>query len=126
MQHICETISIKIRDYMDPLPEVDLIPAEANGLQILQLKVKPGFYTPYYYVGDGQRIAFIRVGDESLPATSEQMMRLVLNGANKTYDSLHTSYRIEDFAFTILANTFKERTQQEWNKKISFIIWACH
>lgn len=117
MQHICETISIKIRDYMDPLPEVDLIPAEANGLQILQLKVKPGFYTPYYYVGDGQRIAFIRVGDESLPATSEQMMRLVLNGANKTYDSLHTSYRIEDFAFTILANTFKERTQQEWNKK---------
>jgi len=27
-------------------------------LRILQLKVNVGHYTPYYYVGDGQRIAF--------------------------------------------------------------------
>lgn len=40
--------------------------------------------------GDGQRIAFVRVGDESLPATAEQMVRLVLKGSNKTFDSLHT------------------------------------
>lgn len=26
VQHVCEAISSKIRDYMDPLPEVDLIP----------------------------------------------------------------------------------------------------
>ena len=115
--HVCEAISSKIRDYMDPLPEVEMIPHDMDGLHILQLKVNAGHYTPYYYVGDGQRIAFVRVGDESLPATAEQMVRLVLKGSNKTYDSLHTDYKVEDYAFTILANTFKDRTKQEWDKK---------
>mgnify|MGYP002519006866 FL=1 len=117
VQYVCESISCKIRDYMDPLPDVEMIPQEINGHEILQLKVCAGSYTPYYYVGDGQRVAFIRIGDESLPATAEQMVRLVLKGSNKTYDSLHTDYKAEDFAFTILANTFKTRTSQEWNKK---------
>ena len=62
---------------MDPLPEVEMIPHDlVVGLRILQLKVNAGHYTPYYYVGDGQRIAFVRIGDESLPATAEQMVRL--------------------------------------------------
>ena len=117
VQHVCEAISSRIRDYMDPLPEVEMIPHDIDGLHILQLKVNVGHYTPYYYVGDGQRIAFVRVGDESLPATAEQMVRLVLKGSNKTYDSLHTDYKVEDYSFTILANTFKKRTNQEWNKK---------
>ena len=117
VQHVCEAISIKIRDYMDPLPEVEMIPHLIDGLHILQLKVNAGHYTPYYYVGDGQRIAFVRIGDESMPATAEQMVRLVLKGSNKTYDSLHTDYKVENYAFTILANTFKDRTKQEWDKK---------
>ena len=117
VQRVCEIISSKIRDYMDPLPEVELLPHSVDGLNILQLKVNTGHYTPYYYVGDGQRVAFIRIGDESLPATAEQMVRLVLKGANKTFDSLHTGYTAEEYTFTILANTFKTRTNQEWNKK---------
>ena len=117
VQYVCETISSKIRDYMDPLPDVEMIPHRIDNLDILQLKINTGSYTPYYYVGDGQRLAFVRVGEESLPATAEQMLRLVLKGSNKTYDSLHTDYNAEDYAFTILANTFKTRTSQEWNKK---------
>lgn len=117
VQHVCEVISSKIRDYMDPLPEVEIIPHDVDGLRILQLKVNLGHYTPYYYVGDGQRIAFVCVGDESISATAEQMVRLVLKGSNKTYDSLHTDYKAEDYAFTILANTFKDRTKQVWDKK---------
>jgi ATP-dependent DNA helicase RecG len=102
---------------MDPLPDVEMIPHRIDGLDVLQLKVKAGNYTPYYYVGDGQRIAFVRVGDESLPATAEQMLRLVLKGTNKTYDSLHTDYKLEDNSFAFLANTFRQRTNQEWDKK---------
>ena len=117
VQYVCETISSKIRDYMDPLPDVEMIPHRIDNQNILQLKVNAGNYTPYYYVGDGQRVAFVRVGEESLPATAEQMLRLVLKGSNKTYDSLHTDYKAEDYAFTILANTLKTRTNQEWNKK---------
>ncbi len=117
VQHVCEIISSRIRDYMDPLPEVDMIPHDIDGLHILQLKVNAGHYTPYYYIGDGHRIAFVRVGDESMPATAEQMVRLVLKGSNKTFDSLATDYKAEDNTFVILANTFKKRTTQEWNKK---------
>ena len=117
VQHVSQSISTRIRDLMDPLPDVELIPHEVEGKKILQIKVSSGHYTPYYYIGDGQRMAFIRVGDESLPATAEQMVRLVLKGSNKTYDSLLTDYKEEDNTFIILANTFKTRTNQEWNKK---------
>ena len=117
VQHVCETISIKIRDYMDPLPEVEMIPHSIDGFQVLQLKVNAGHYAPYYYVGDGQRLAYVRIGDESIPATAEQMVRLVIKGSNKTFDSLNTDYKVDDYSFTILANTFKTRTNQEWDKK---------
>ena len=73
VQRVCEAISSRIRDYMDPLPEVEMIPHDIEGLHILRLKVNAGRYTPYYYVGDGQRIAFVRIGDESLPATAEHL-----------------------------------------------------
>ena len=101
IQHVCQIISSKIRDYMDPLPNVEMFPQRIGNLDILQLKVNAGSYTPYYYVGDGQRVAFVRTGDESLPATAEQMVRLVLKGSNKTFDSLHTDYKVEDYSFTI-------------------------
>ena len=73
----CVTISLAIRDHMDPLPDVEMIPHEIDGFYILQLKVNEGRYTPYYYVGDGQRVAYVRNGDESIPATAEDMVRLV-------------------------------------------------
>ena len=33
-----------------PLPDVEMIPLEQEGKHVLQLKVKEGLYTPYYYV----------------------------------------------------------------------------
>lgn len=119
VQHVCEAISSRIRDYMDPLLEVEMIPHDIDGLHILQLKVNAGHYTPYYYVGDGQRIAFVRVGDESLPATAEQMVRLVLKGSNKTYDSLHTDYKAEDYSFTILGTRSKTVPNKNGTKNTS-------
>ena len=34
IQHVCEAISSKIRDYMDPLPEVEMIPLEVEGKRL--------------------------------------------------------------------------------------------
>ena len=117
IQKVGEKISEGINDRMDPLPDVVMIPHKVDGLDVLQLKVNAGSYTPYYYVGDGQRVAFVRKGSQSVPATAEEMVRLVLKGSNQTYDSLRTDRRIEDHSFAILANTFKERTGQDWDKK---------
>ena len=117
VQHVCEIISSKIRDFIDPLPEVEMIPHVIDGLHILQLKVNAGHYTPYYYVGDGQRVAFVRVGDESIPATAEQMVRLVLKGTNRSYDSLKSESLAKKSTFVILANTFEERTGKNFQRK---------
>lgn len=51
--------------------------------------------------------------DKSLPATAEQMVRIVLKGSNQTYDSLVTDYRAKDNTFIILTNEFKKRTAQD-------------
>ena len=117
VQHVCEIISSKIRDYIDPLPEVEMIPHVIDGLHIFQLKENAGHYSPYYYVGDGQRVAFVRVGDESIPATAEQMVRLVLKGTNRSYDSLKSESLAKKSTFVILANTFEERTGKNFQKK---------
>ncbi|MDY4910320.1 MAG: ATP-binding protein [Sodaliphilus sp.] len=43
VQHVCEVISSKIRDYMDPMPEVEMIPHRTDeGLEVMQLKVNVG------------------------------------------------------------------------------------
>ena len=118
IKRISELISSNMREHLDPVPEIELIPHRLDdGREILQLKVRPGFYPPYYYVGDGQRVAFIRVGDQSVVASAEQMVRLVLKGANKTYDSLPTHHKLEDHTFILLGNEFRNRTDQEWNRK---------
>ena len=117
IQNVSEKISLAIRDRMDPLPEIEMIPHCIDNLNILQVKVKPGRFTPYYYIGDGQRITFVRNGTNSTPATAEEMVRLVLKGSHQTFDSLRTDSRVEDYSFTILGNAFQERTKQEWDKK---------
>lgn len=63
-QHVMETISFLLRDRMDPLPEVEIIPMILDSKTVIQIKVAAGKYTPYYYVGDGQRVAFVRIGDD--------------------------------------------------------------
>ena len=42
---------------MDPLLDVEMIPHNIDGQHILQVTVSAEHYTPYYYVGDGQRVA---------------------------------------------------------------------
>lgn len=120
IQYVGEKISESLNDRMDPLPDVEMIPCRVDGMDVLQLKVYAGNYCPYYYVGDGQRVAFVRRGSQSVPATAEEMVRLVLKGSNRTYDSLRTDKRMEDHSFAILANTFKDRINQDWDKKYLF------
>ena len=37
VQHVSQSISTRIRDLMDPLPDVELIPHEVEGKKILQV-----------------------------------------------------------------------------------------
>ena len=108
-----EKISEAVKSKMDPIPTIDLHIRQEDGKEFILVHVSAGAETPYYYIGDGGRIAFIRVGNESVPATATDLKRLVLRGSNSTYDSLSTLYRFENFAFTKLRSVYRQRTGLE-------------
>ena len=77
-----------------------------------------GRQTPYYYYLDGNRSAFIRIGNESVQAAQHQLLTLVLKGTNSTFDAQRTSAKRSDNSFTILANTFSGRVGQPFDEKM--------
>lgn len=97
-----ERISEEIKTKLDPVPVVNLEYKEIDGKKLILLHVYPGQETPYYYIGDKQRLAFMRIGNESVTADRIQLKALVLKGSGRTYDSLPSNYRFEDMAFTKL------------------------
>ena len=116
-QSDADFISEMMKARLDPVPEVQLIPIEHEGHTLLEVKVKAGTLTPYYYYQDGTRTAYVRVGNESVECNSQQLLSLVLKGTHMTWDSLPTQVDAGKHSFIILANTFREQTHQEWNDK---------
>ena len=108
-----EKISEAIKIKMDPIPQVIMENYTEAGKDFIILKVLPGQETPYYYVADGNRIAYVRVGNESIPADATALKRLVLRGTNMTYDSVVSSYMLQDFSFTKLRSVYRMRTGAE-------------
>jgi len=113
-QKSAEKISELIKARIEPIPVFLLIPHSEDGKAFLELNVKPGTSTPYYYHADGVRIAFSRMGDESIETPSYLLNELILRGRGQTYDSVETGYRKKDFAFTMLNAKFKERTKTDF------------
>lgn len=113
-----EKISEIIKARITPIPEFNLsFVKEANGEVIIVLNVYKGDETPYYYSADNAMEAYIRVGNESVKATSTEMKRLVLRGKNSTYDSLVSSYEVEDYAYTKLRARYKKWTGNSFEDK---------
>ncbi|PXV91164.1 putative HTH transcriptional regulator [Lachnotalea glycerini] len=110
---VSEKISEIIKTKMDPIPQVIMEIHEEAGNEFVILRVPSGIETPYYYIGEGNRTAFIRVGNQSIPAGTIDLKHLVLHGSNKTYDSLTSQYKYENFAFTKLRSVYRKRAGQE-------------
>ena len=108
-----EKISEIIKTKMDPIPQVILENHTEDGKDFIVLKVLSGQETPYYYIADGNRIAYVRVGNESIPADATALKRLVLRGTNMTYDSIVSPYMYRDFSYTKLRSVYRQRTGAE-------------
>ena len=117
-----EIISENLKAKMDTIPDSLMEILSENGKKFILLKILPGQETPYYYFGEGNRIAFVRVGNESVPADATALKRLVLKGANLSYDSMSSVYKFEDYAFTKLRTVYRKQTGSEFeeNDFISF------
>lgn len=112
-----EVISEQIKVKMDPTPEVVLKAHHLDGKDIVTLEVYQGDETPYYYVGEGNYTAYVRIGNESVIASATDLKRLVLRGKNKTYDSLVTDYSFEDYSFSKLKAAYYKKTNKSMELK---------
>ena len=111
-----EKFSEIVKAKLDPVPDFTLLFEKVEEKILMTVYVKPGNITPYYYVGDGQQIAFCRIGNESVPASSNMIRELVLRGTHQSYDSLLSNYKFENYAFTKLRSTFHSRTGKEFTE----------
>lgn len=105
-----EIISEEIKKRISPIPEFMLRFETIENKKFVILDVLQGEETPYYYSADGTTEAFIRVGNESVPANSSELKRLVLRGKNSSYDSLNSTYDFNDYSFSSLRARYKKWT----------------
>jgi ATP-dependent DNA helicase RecG len=115
-QSDAEFISEKIKERISPLPEFVLAPHSDGGKIILALTVKSGRNTPYYYAADGVKQAYVRIGNESVPAPDHILNELILKGSNRTFDTIATEYKKDDYSFTLLEATYHQRTKLRFEK----------
>lgn len=105
-----EIISEQIKVKLDPIPAVDLRFEKVDDKELIILRVMNGNETPYYYIGEKNRIAYQRIGNESVPVDAAGLRRLVLRGGDTSYDSNISQYDLADFSFTKLRAVCKQRT----------------
>jgi ATP-dependent DNA helicase RecG len=105
---VTEQISKLIQAKVSPLPDFSLKPYRVDGGKtVLVLQVQRGELPPYYYVGEGNTTAFVRLGDESVPASPQQLSELARCGKNLSFDSMPTEYKVDDLTFTFFDAAFK-------------------
>lgn len=123
VQGDAEKISEEVKSKLDPVPAINLEIEEIEGKQLILLHIYPGQESPYYYIGDKQRLAFVRIGNESVVADRIQLKSLVLKGSGHTYDSLPSCYKFEDMAFSKLRSVHYKRLQRSFDDN-EFVSWG--
>ena len=111
-----EKFSEIVKQKIDPIPPFYFNYEVIDSKTIMIVTVEPGDQTPYYYIGDGQQIAYYRMGNESIPATAIKLRELVLRGTNRSFDSLSTDYKFENYDFSRLRSVFHSRTGKEFTE----------
>jgi len=110
-QKAAEQVSELIKARIEPaIRNLVLEPLNADGKEILRVQISGGANTPYYYTGDGTKIAYYRIGNESAQAPAAVLNELLLKGLHQTFDALETKYRFSDYSYTLFEATYKQKT----------------
>ena len=118
-QRAAEFISERINAHLDPVPAFSLTPhVMDDGKTVLELSVPAGDAVPYFLFLDGSRMAYVRRGNESVPADSHELYNLVLRGSHRSWDSLVTNEPRERYNFTQLRNAYNERSGAKWEDSL--------
>lgn len=107
-----EKISNLIKTKIEPMLVFSVKDVVCEDNTIIKLEIKSGNLTPYYYVNEGTKIAFVRIGDESVTAPSYLLNELMLKGQRQTFDALSTKINFEDVSFTLFNANYKRETKK--------------
>lgn len=94
---ISELINAKIQ----PVAQYTLECEEESGKKFIVVNIEKGLTTPYYYVNEGTRTAYVRKGDQSIIAPVHELNNMILNGSSKTFDALQSQFFITKESFTL-------------------------
>ena len=109
-----ENISEIIKTKIEPLPKVTLKHYLIEDKNIIILFVHSGKETPYYFTEGGHQTAYIRLGNESIPAKNSDLINLILKGKNRSYVSLGTDIKKDNVSFTKLKSLYYLKTGNEF------------
>lgn len=112
-KHIIGKISELIKERIEPTPVFKVQAFKQNKVTLVRVDIISGNFMPYYYKADGNMIAFIRSGDQSIQAPSYMLNELILKGSEQTYDSILTSELKDNYSFNYLSNTFYNTLHSE-------------
>ena len=120
-QHI-EKISELIKTRIEPLTNFNISVVKQDNRNIIRLEIIQGTKTPYYYVGDGNKTVFVRIGNESVNAPTYIINELIAKGEKLTFDAMPSKYSFDDLSFTLFKATYLQKTGKnlEENDFISF------
>ena len=113
IQETSENISQLISTKITPMVYVNMTPYDIDGKKILRVEIPSGYMTPYYYSSDGNKIAYIRMGEESVQVPPHILNELILKGQNESFDAMFSKYNKDDFSFSIFEATYKQRTHKK-------------
>lgn len=121
-QKCAEQISELIKTKIEPTIIFVLEPILIDkNKEILRLQVRNGQATPHYYSSDGNKVAYVRLGNESVQAPPHILNELILKGQHLSFDGLESRYGLNDYSFTLLEATYKQKTRQAMQKPNDFL-----
>jgi len=98
-EEACLDIENRINDNVSPKPDFSLDINRRTG--VITLSVKEGLYKPYFYKSK----AYSRNDSATIEVDTLELTRLILEGQNKTFESLKSQK--QDLSFVYLQNAFQ-------------------
>ncbi|UKS53953.1 ATP-binding protein [Mycoplasma feriruminatoris] len=111
-QVILEDVSEAIKTKIEPNPEFYCEIEEHNGLKFIVLTVIKGEETPYRYLTKKADVAYIRSGNQSIKANTNQLRNLIFKKTRQSFDTLKTKINWKQANFKSLNQKLNEIGQQ--------------
>ena len=110
VKQTADTISNFIKTKIEPGITFILEPIQEGTFSVLRLNVDSGAAPPYFYSSDGNKIAYVRLGNESVQAPSNMMTELILKGSRRSFDALESEFEFSKEGFTYFSAAYRHQT----------------